>query len=341
MPVPATSVSFRFRTPNVRRSWLSYFMAAVSAGAAVADEEIMRYYWVMPDAAPEKTPRVIRIQGEKGKLFEEVYADETRAELKLHPAIQEARLARQAALRKEAQRLAKQLRESGKEPLVAYEEAWTEVYRKNWLNAGGMNESCRLDDMLTRLASEKGELNLTEDEQQWLLEALLEDDDRLESEAGLELLRRLAAQLRRMGYGNLDKTLGVNDELMKRFAEAMRHMPDSMNAFRDALFKTKRGSVGNHTLVGFRAPWGIKVGGGWHYHQAPLPVETTAGSGNSQLPAEIPLTVGSGQSLTGSAIVEIPGATDDFLATSPEQSEKKEKDEKEDDTLTQEEDEPG
>lgn len=341
MSEPASSVSFCFRTPNALRSWLPYFLAAIGAGAAVADEEIMRYYWVMPDAAPEKTPRVIRIQGEKGKLFEEVYADETRVELKLHPAILEARLARQAALRKEAQRLAKQLRESGKEPLVAYEEAWTEVYRKNWLNAGGMNESCRLDDMLTRLASEKGELNLTEDEQQWLLEALLEDDDRLESEAGLELLRRLAAQLRRMGYGNLDKTLGVNDELMKRFAEAMRHMPDSMNAFRDALFKTKRGSVGNHTLVGFRAPWGIKVGGGWHYHQAPLPVETTAGSGNSQLPAEIPLTVGSGQSLTGSAIVEIPGATDDFLVTSPEQSEKKEKDEEEDDTLTQEEDEPG
>ncbi len=341
MSVPATSVSFCFRTPNARRSWLPYFLAAIGAGAAVADEEIMRYYWVMPDAVSQKPSRVIRVMGEKGERYEEVYADETIAALKLHPAIQEAKLARQASLRKDAIELAKQLRESGKEPLVAYEEAWTEVYRKNWLNAGGMNESCRLDDMLTRLASEKGELNLTEDEQQWLLEALLEDDDRLESEAGLELLRRLAAQLRRMGYGNLDKTLGVNDELMKRFAEAMRHMPDSMNAFRDALFKTKRGSVGNHTLVGFRAPWGIKVGGGWHYHQASLPVETTAGSGNSQLPAEIPLTVGSGQSLTGSAIVEIPGATDDFLVTSPEQSEKKEKDEEEDDTLTQEEDEPG
>ena len=301
----------------------------------------MRYYWVMPDAVSQKSPRAIRVMGEKGERYEEVYTDETIAALKLHPAIQEARLARQAALRKEAQRLAKQLRESGKEPLVAYEKAWTEVYRKNWLNAGGMNESCRLDDMLARLASENEELNLTESEQQWLLEALLEDDDRLESEAGLELLRRLAAQLRRMGYGNLDKTLGVNDELMKRFAEAMRHMPDSMNAFRDALFKTNRGNVGNYTLRGYCAPWGIRVGGGMHYHQAPLQVETTEGSGNTQLPAEIPLTVGSGQSLTGSAIVEIPGATDDFLATSPEQSEKKEKDEEEDDTLTQEEDESG
>lgn len=156
MTVPATSVSFSFRTPNVRRSWLPYFLAAIGAGAAVADEEIMRYYWVMPDAVSQKSPREIRVMGEKGERYEEVYADETIAALKLHPAIQEARLARQAALRKEAQRLAKQLRESGKEPLVAYEKAWTEVYRKNWLNACGMNESCRLDDMLTRLALKKG-----------------------------------------------------------------------------------------------------------------------------------------------------------------------------------------
>ena len=338
MPAPSSSVSFSFRNRNARRSWLPYFLAAIGAGAAVADEELMRYYWVMQEAAPEKSHRVIRVQGEKGERYEEVYADETLAALKQHPAILEAKLARQASLRKDAHALAKQLRESGKEPQVAYEEAWTEVFSKNRLNAGGLNESCRLEDMLTRLASENEALNLTEEEQQWLLEALLEDDDRLESEAGLELLRRLAAQLRRVGYGNPDKSRGVNDELMQHFAEAMRNLPDSMNAFRDALFKTNRGSIVTHSLIGYRAPWGIRVDGGLHYHQAPLQVDTTEGSANTQLPEEASHIVGSGQQFTDSTIVEIPGATDDFLATAPELTEKEEEDEEdEDDTLTQEE----
>ena len=112
-------------------------------------------------------------------------------------------------MRKEALRLAKQLRESGKEPLVAYEEAWTQVYRKNRLNANLMKRSCKLEDMLTRLASGNNQLELTAEEQQWLLAALQEDDDCLESEAGLELLRRLATQLRNNASGQVMLTLSI------------------------------------------------------------------------------------------------------------------------------------
>ena len=98
----------------------------MGAGSALADEELLRYWWVLPDTpAVEQTPRVIRVMGDKGERFEEVYAAETRTDLKSLPAILRARLARQATLRRKAVQLARQLRESGKSPLVAYEEAWT------------------------------------------------------------------------------------------------------------------------------------------------------------------------------------------------------------------------
>ena len=290
----------------------------------------------MPDVEPRKSPRVIRVIGEKGERFEEVYAEENLAALKLHPAIQEAKLARQAALRKEALELAQQLRESGKEPAVAYEEAWTEVLGKNRLNADGLGDSCRLEDMLDRLASKDKELELTTEEQQWLLEALLEDDDCLENEAGLELLRKLAAQLRRMGYGNPDKSKGLNDELMQHFAAALRYLPDSISAYRDAMFKTKRGSIAIHNLVAYRAPWGVVVGGGVPYKQAPQsvdttqstqPVNTTQASGNTQLL----LTSESERHFAAPGLNDVPGAVTDFLAKAPAPSKKKEKTEEEDD----------
>lgn len=324
-------VHFAVRKPGSRRSWLPYFLAAIGAGAAVADEELLRYHWVLPAEVPGDAYRTIRVQGEKGERYEEVYAEETMAALKQHPAIREARLARQAALRKEALELAQQLREAGKDPLVAYEEAWVQVYSRNWLNNAGLIGSCKLEDMLTRLADEGGEQELTDEEVQWLLEALLEDDDRLENEAGLELLRRLAAQLRLRGYGLSLYAPGVNDELMKQFADALQHHPDSMGAYRDALFKTHRDRIVTHTLTGYAAPWGMGVSASRHYRQAPLQVETTTASGNTQAPDQTGAV--SGETLhetTGTGQVEIPGAVSDFLATAPNLSEEKEAEQEED-----------
>ena len=319
----SSSVHFNVCAFGARRSWLPYFLAAFSAGAAVADEALMHYHWIMPEEKVEKTPQVIRIQGEKGEKYEQVYAEDTPAALKQNPAIREAMLARQTALRKEAMELARQLREAGKEPIAAYEEAWTQVYSRNWLNGKCLKGTCKLEDMLSRMASENQEFELTETEKQWLLEALLEDDDCLESEAGQELLRRLAAQLRKLGYGRFEHMHGVNDELMKHFAEALQYKSDSMGAYREALFNTHRGSIMTHSLVGYRAPWGIAVGGRARYHQAPLQVETTEGSGNTQPAIQPSLTLGSGQQFTAPGLNELPGTSVDFLATAPKQPVKK------------------
>lgn len=333
MSETSSSVYFNVRASGARHSWLPYFLAAFSAGTAVAEEELMRYHWVMPEEKAEPAPRVIRVLGEKGERYETVYAEDSLAALKQNPAIQEAMLARQAALRKEAMELVRELREAGKEPLVAYEEAWTQVYSRSWLRGGWLSGSCKLEDMLRRLASDNENTELTEDEKQWLLEALLEDDDSLESEAGQELLRRLAAQLRKQGYGRSEHSLGANDEVMKHFAEALQYNTDSMGAYRDALFKTHRGQIMTHSLVGYRAPWGIAVGGRARYHQAPLQVETTEGSGNTQ-PA---LTVGSGQQFTAPGLNDLPTASTDFLATAPKLPVEKEAiEEKEDSELLEE-----
>ena len=329
MQSSSLSVHFSVRNSGAQRTWLPYFLAAFSAGAAVADEELLRYYWMMPEDTPEKATQVIRVLGEKGERYEEVYADDTHAELKQHPAIMEARLARQATLRKEALELARQLREEGKEPLAAYEEAWTLVFSRNWLNAGSLQGSCKLEDMLTRLASENADQELTEGEKQWLLEALLEDDDRLESEAGLQLLRRLAAQLRQKGYGLSAPSLGRNDELMQHFAAALEHQSDSMAAFREAMFQTHRGQIMTHTLVGYRAPWGMGAGGGVHYHQAPLQVQATEGSGNTQPPAQLPLTQGNKEIFVASGLKDSSVDVTDFLATAPPMLAEKEEDEEE------------
>ncbi len=325
------TVHFGVRASVARSSWLPYFMAACSVGTAVADEDLLRYHWVMPEDKDESAPRVIRVLGEKGERYEEVFAEDTLAELKQNPAIQEAMIARQTALRKEALELARQLREAGKEPLVAYEEAWTHVYSRNWLSRGLLDGSCKLEDMLNRMASEGEEQELTVEERQWLLEALLEDDDRLVGEAGQELLRRLAAQLRKMGYGRAELSLGANDELMKHFAEALQYQSDSMRAYREALFHTHRGRVMTHALVGFRAPWGIAVGGRARYHQAPQQVQTTEGSGNTQPPAQTAVTLGSGQQFTAPGLNELPNVNTDFLARAPELPGKKKELEDEED----------
>ena len=299
----------------------------------MADEEHLRYWWVLPDAPVEQTPRVIRVTGEKGERYEEVYTAETRAESKTQPAILSARLARQAALRKVAMELARRLRESGKSPLVAYEEAWTRVFAENRLSAAGLTLSSWLEEALARMA---GGQKLTEEEQQRILEALLADEDSLEGETGQELLRRLADHLLTMGYGVVD-TPNVNDELMQRFAEAMRHMGNGVGAYRDALFKTYRDRVVFHSHVGYRASWGAGMGRNLHYHQTPKQVGTTVSSGNTQpvtTPEEEP-------PFTVPGVNDLPGSVTDFLATAPttrgEMAEEENDEEKEDEYQEQEE----
>ncbi|MBR5329950.1 MAG: autotransporter-associated beta strand repeat-containing protein [Akkermansia sp.] len=312
---------------------MPYFLAALGAGSALADEELLRYWWVLPDAPAEKTPRVIRVLGEKGERYEEVYAAETRAELKSQPAILRARLARQAALRKDAMELARQLRESGKSPLVAYEEAWTRVFAENRLSAAGLTLSSWLEEALARMA---GGQKLTEEEQQRILEALLADEDSLEGETGQELLRRLADYLLSQGYGIFDIP-NVNDELMQRFAEAMRHMGNGVAAYRDALFKTHRDRIMFHSLTGYQAPWGAGMGRGLYYRQKPKQVGTTVSSGNTQLL----LSPGENPTFTAPGLNDLPGSVTDFLATAPttrgEKTEEENDEEKEDEYQEQEE----
>ena len=82
MSETSSSVYFNVRAAGARHSWLPYFLAAFSAGTAVAEEELMRYHWVMPEDKAEPAPQVIRVLGEKGERYETVYSEETLAELK-------------------------------------------------------------------------------------------------------------------------------------------------------------------------------------------------------------------------------------------------------------------
>lgn len=299
-------LKFDASKPAVHRGWVKYFVAALGLGMGAVQAQqqqvLLDYWWVMPREEVQNAPRVIRVIGAKGERFEEVYAEEQLAALQNNPAIMQARVERQAALRREAQQRARELREAGKSPAVAYEEAWAEVYSRRWLNADWSTGSSKLEDMLNRLAAENEDLALTEEEQQWVLEALLEDDDRLESEQGRALLSNLARRLRSLGYGRLYSPTAMQDELMERFAEALRHGKESMAAYRDALFKTNRDRIMHHELRGYVAPWGMGAGGGGgHYRQAPIQLTTTVNTGNSpQQGADIgAITVGQSYSAPG------------------------------------------
>ncbi len=257
--------------------WLRYFMAALSLGGMVqADEVRMNYWWVYSDQKPADQTRVIRVIGAKGESYEEVYGNNKSQD----SALVERRQMLQAGLRTSALAIANRLIEEGRPPRQAYEEAWSLVYRRHWLNADFRAGSSLLDDILERMLSYDGQHPFTEEEIRVAMEALLEDDDRLETEEGRLLLEQLASRLRAMGLGR-ELYVDNNDELMSRFADAMRHGKEGASAYRDALFKTHRGSVVNHPLMGYAAPWGAGMGGGTRYHQAPLKVTRTAGSGNS------------------------------------------------------------
>ncbi len=338
-----TAVKFHVQPQPVHRGWLRYFVAAVSMGIGVAEAQEMRmldYWWVMPEEQQENAPRVIRVTGEKGEKFEEVYAEEQLGALRNSPVIMQARLERQAALRREAVSLARQMlaEDEALQPATAYAEAWTRVFSRRWLTAKGGEGSSRLEDMLLRLASENDGLALSDEERQWVLEALIEDDDRLDSAEGRRLLETLARNLRQSGYGKFDAVAGVNDELMLRFAEALHHGQDGMAAYRDALFKTYRGRIMKHSLVGYYAPWGMGMGmGGGRavYHQAPQKVGTTVASGHvASLQTQ---TLVAPQSPTATLRPDFTagmntsaGALENFLADAPSQAADKEEDEAED-----------
>ena len=257
----------RFDAPlvSVQRGWMKYFLLAAGAGMGVAgaqERTMLNYWWVMPQKEEPRAPRVLRVIGEKGSKYEQVdYGDS-----KKDAAVRQLMLERQAMLRQKALLQAQELRKDGKSPELAYEEAWATVYKQHWLNANWGEGSSQLEDMLSRLAAEEEGFELTDEETQWLLEALLEDDARMEGDQGRALLQNLAQRLRSMGYGRMNLTTARQDELMMRFADAMGHGKDSMSAFRDALFKTNRGSIMQHQLVGYYAPWGMGMGGYRHAH---------------------------------------------------------------------------
>lgn len=253
-----------------------FFLASMGISQA-HEQAVMNYWWVMPEEAPASTARVIRVLGEKGERYEELYTLDHQSRLENSPVVMQARLERQEMLRREAMALVKKLKAEGKSPLVAYEEAWTQVYKNRWLTANWRLGSSKLEDMLLRMSAEDSRSELTAEEQQWVLEALLEDDDRLESKAGRELLRRLTQRLRAMGYGRLYSPQAVNDQVMKRFADVLATGKDSMAAYREAMFSTHRDRVMRHTMYGYVAPWGLH-GGGLGYHQAPQKVGTTEGT---------------------------------------------------------------
>ena len=332
-----TTVTFATRQATVCKGWLRYFAAAVGAGLGMAhaQERVMSdYWWVMPREEAQHAPRVIRVTGEKGGAFEEVDYSDIYGTTKNNPALRQAQLERQQALRREALALARELREAGKSPLVAYEEAWTQVYKRNWLNASLGKGSSALEDMLSRLAAGAGDIELTREEAQWLLEALLEDDDRLDSKDGQDLLRNLAHRLREQGFGQFNTDFTVQDELMLRFAEAMKHGQRSMSAYRDALFKTYRDRIMHHQLVGYHAPVGMGIGGSRAiYRQAAPKVTTTLGSANTQ-PALGAAAPGAGNARPEADFTagmnSSAGAVENFLADAPSQAADKEEDEEED-----------
>lgn len=308
-----------------------FFLASMGISQA-HEQAVMNYWWVRPEGAPAHASRVVRVLGEKGEHSEEVYTLDRQARLENSPVVMQARLERQEMLRREAMALVKKLKAEGKSPVVAYEEAWTRVYKNHWLTANWQLGSSKLEDMLLRMSAEN-QSELTAEEQQWVLEALLENDDRLETKAGRELLRRLTQRLRALGYGKFYSPNAANDQVMKRFADALSTGMDSMAAYREAMFTTHRNRVGQHSLRGYVAPWGIRVGGP-RYHQAPLKVGTTAGSA-SGLDAALAANPQPGNQLTAPGLNDVSAAEKDFLAVSPE-DEKKEKNEQEDELVKQE-----
>ena len=126
--------------------------------------------------------------------------------------------------------------------------------------------------------------------------------------------------------------IGANDELMKRFAEALKENTDSRAAFREVLFAGARDRIVHHRLYGYVAPWSSGIYAAARYRQAPVKHHQTVASGNSSAEQE-PLAPAPEmqQSVTLAPLPEskpvapglndLPAAESDFLATAPEQLE--------------------
>ena len=314
------NVTFDTHQSSIHRGWLKYFVAAVGAGLGMAEaqeQSMLDYWWVMPREEEQSVPRVIRVIGEKGHAYEAV----DYGSMKNDPAIREAALLRQAALRQEAMKLAQELQKAGKAPLQAYEEAWTRVFDEQWLGTRLGGDGSVLEGMLIRLASEKKEFALTPEEERWLIEALLEDDDRLEKEQAQELLRSVARHIRSLGLGQMSALGTRQDELMQQFADALGQGQDSMAAYRSALFRANRDRIMHHQLRGYHAPWGMGLGGRSAYRQAAVKVTPTAGTANTLLPGAATVTPAGSQPEVDFTAGMNPdaGKLENFLATAPEE----------------------
>ena len=317
-------------------SWLPFFLMALGAVGATASAQervLSNYYWIRPQEEPVHATRVIKVLGEKGEKYNEEFSEAF--PIQNHASIQQGRLARLRALRQDAMELARRFKEAGKTPEVAYEDAWTQVYTRNLLSAnGGEGDNC-LDSLLRQLAEGESDLELSDSDAQWLLEALIEDDSRLDSEEGRLLLSKLSERLRVNGSDLSLEKYSAQDELMHTFADALVSGKDSMDAYRDALFKVNRGFIMNHPLVGYRAPWGLGLSRSKAvYQQAKNPTPSqTISSANTQaqtVPFEN-LHVGGDEKQTSENISAglnpDAGKIENFLATSPLLPEEDEQDE--------------
>lgn len=317
-------------------SWLPFFLMALGAVGATASAQervLSNYYWIRSQEEPVHATRVIKVLGEKGEKYNEVFSEAF--PIQNHASIQQGRLARLRALRQDAMELARRFKEAGKTPEVAYEDAWTQVYTRNLLSANGGEGDNRLDSLLRQLAEGESDLELSDSDAQWLLEALIEDDSRLDSEEGRLLLSKLSERLRVNGSDLSLEKYSAQDELMHTFANSLLFCEDSMDAYRDALFKVNRGFIMNHPLVGYRAPWGLGLSRSKAvYLQAKNPTPSqTISSANTQaqtVPFEN-LHVGGDEKQTSENISAglnpDAGKIENFLATSPLLPEEDEQDE--------------
>ena len=320
--------------------WLGYFAAAVGVcgGGVLAQEQVILNYWsVLPQ--------------------EEAAAQVSHADIRNNAAIKEACVARLQALRSEALRVAKQYVAAGMSPEAAHEKAWTKTSNAFKVKENTQREKlARLKGIIARMDAEGSRFTLSAEETQWLLAALLENNDGLEGDASSRLLMNLAQKLSANGYGKQGASDAFQDALMQNFADSMRYGQDSMAAYREALFKMNRGNIVNHPLVGYLAPWGMGVHSRNQYRQAPKQYSTTLGSGDSSAvasPVVIPLAaVTTTQPVTQTPAPELTpdftagmdkdaGRVENFLASAPNLpvSPQETKEEEQDETLFEEEEE--
>lgn len=332
--------------------WLHYFTLLLGAGSAAGQQPLLNYWFVYEDEESAalsrgESSRVLSVEGEKGEFCRAIYND-----VRKHPLVLKARGDRQRMIRHEVQELSRGYQAAGMAPMEAYVNAWQEVdrrYRFNKHTAGNP----AVKKLLERLASEGGEQPLSDAEVQQALQYLVADETRLELEEGRRLIELISRQLPQTSVNSEQQIEGVNDELMALFASALGHDIEGPQAFREAWFKLNRHRLVNHTLVGYRAPWGWGLGKQPHYRQAPQKVSTTVGSGNTQpqpqqttenpqltlqpqAPAAGTLTPDFTAGMNSSA-----GQLENFLATSPllPEEEKQEDKEKDKETGLDEEDE--